>query len=147
MVHIANSTRFENDVSILAKYLFRVCIGTLKKFHADIMFCGHQVHFGRKWIMKRNLSISMSVKPDSSVKLSVTPDKMRLFATTCHNVGLSDKFDNNIGLHIRNMFLKVRVIDAQYIVKISRGVVKHVYEFRTSLGTSILLRTVSICEC
>ena len=31
-------------------------------------------------------------------------------------------------LYIRNMFLKFKVIDGEYIVKISIGIVKHVYE-------------------
>ena len=31
----------------------------------------------------------------------------------------------------RNIFLKFRVIDGEYIVKISRGIIKHVYEVMT----------------
>ena len=33
-----------------------------------------------------------------------------------------------LSVYIRNMFLKSRVIDSEYIVKISRGIVKHVYK-------------------
>ena len=33
------------------------------------------------------------------------------------------------------MFLKVRVIDGEYIVKISRSVVKHVYKVNSYKGT------------
>ena len=34
-------------------------------------------------------------------------------------------------VYIRNMFLKYRVIDGENIVKISRGIVEHIYEVKT----------------
>ena len=34
-------------------------------------------------------------------------------------------------IYVGNIFLKFRVIDGEYIVKISRGIIKHVYEVMT----------------
>ena len=36
-----------------------------------------------------------------------------------------------LDIYIRNMFVKFRVIDGENIVKISRGIVEHIYEVKT----------------
>ena len=49
-------------------------------------------------------------------------------------------------IYIKNMFLKFRIIDGEYIVKISRGVVRNVYEattFRSSKEIQNIFKVLS----